>query len=430
MKINLRFLLITAIVLVLVLDRAFTEFAFKREDDPMINQYLYLVVGLGLAGSVYYFRAMEPLMRAWLLLVLAALGALALESYHGWGRWMVYPHVFSKLTVLLPLFAVYGYYRHKGLPPLRPLVRLILLGLALNLAFYNSDALSLSAFLDNERGFSVTSAYLLLPCAILALNWYLARGSWLWMLTFLGCVALIVFLQHRTVWIATAVALLIDLLLIWRKVPGVRLSLHRFGPLVLVPLLVASTGGVAAILENPSVGKKLLQSIEDIQNPTKQGTGSWRMQQIESYTPFVQERPLLGWRLDGFELPVQFYSTDTDAPIWQNGTGHHFHSFYLDRLFYFGAAGVLLVLVVPLTLAVRRVLRPEPLSADTAALLAYAASGITYGISYDWPVTLYGMLGLVLAALAGPATRPVLAPARRPALAESASPPSLRHVPA
>jgi hypothetical protein len=429
MKINLRFLLIIPLVLVLGIDWAFMELVCAREDDPLIGQYLYLLTGLGLLGGLYYLRAMEPLMRTWFLLVLGGIGGLMLESYHGWGRWAAYPHVFSKLTVLLPLFAVYGFYRRRGLPPLQPLVRLVLLGLALNLALYNSSALSLSAFLDNERGFSVTSAYLLLPCALLALNWYLARGSWPWMLTFLGCAALIIFLQHRTVWIALAVALVLNLLLVWRKVPGVSLGLHRFGPLVLVPLLVASTGGVAAVLENPSVGKKLLQSIEDIQNPTKQGTGSWRMQQIESYTPFVQERPLLGWRLEGFELPVQFYSTDTDAPIWDNGTGHHFHSFYLDRLFYFGGAGVLLVLLVPLILALRRVLHPAPFTPETAALLAFAASGITYGISYDWPVTFYGLLGLTLAALAQPVARPV-APPRPAAPDPSHDSPLLRHVPA
>ncbi|RTQ48950.1 hypothetical protein EJV47_15265 [Hymenobacter gummosus] len=432
MKIHLRFLLLTAIVLVLLSDRAFTQFAFERDDDPLLGKYQYLLVGLGLAGGLFYFRTMEPLMRTWFLVLLGCLGGLALESYHGWGSWAVYPHVFSKLTVLLPLFAVYGYYRRRGLPPLPLLVRLILLGLAINLAFFNQDALSLSAFLDNERGFSVTSAYLLLPCAMLALNWYLSRGNWLWLLTFLGCVGLIIFLQHRTVWIATAVALVLNLLLIWRKVPGIRLSLHRLGPLVLVPVLALSTGGLAAALENPNVVKKLVQSIEDIQNPTKQGTGSWRMQQVESYTPFVQERPLLGWRLDGFELPVQFYSLDTDAPVWENGTGHHFHSFYLDRLFYFGLAGVLLVLLVPLIVAGRRLLNPAPFTPETAALLAYAGSAVTYGISYDWPVYLYGMLGLVLAAITQPAALPAAAPAPR-RRAEPLAPPQphlLRHVPA
>ncbi|GAB2955578.1 hypothetical protein GCM10027048_21760 [Hymenobacter coalescens] len=427
MKINLRFLLLPAIVLVLFMDRAFTQLFFELEEDPALGQYMYLLTGLSLAGGVLYLRAMEPLMRTWFVLELACLGALALESYHGWGRWAVYPHVFSKLTMLLPLFAIYGYYRRRGLPPLRPLVWLILLGLFINLAFFNVDALSLNSFLDNERGFTATSAWLLLPCALLALNWYLARGSWLWMLTFLVCVALIVFLQHRTVWIATTVALTLNGLLLWRKVPGASLGLHRLGPLVLVPIIALSTGGLAAALDNPNVVKKLIKGIEDIQNPTKQGTGSWRMQQMEVYAPFVEKRPLLGWRLEGFELPVQFYSTDTDAPIWRNGTGHHFHSFYLDRLFYFGVAGLLLVVLVPLVLAVRRIAHPAPLTPETAALLAYAASGLSYGISYDWPVAHYGLLGLVLAAIAQPVAQPAAAP-RRPVPGVPVHSPLLPHV--
>lgn len=414
MKINLRFLMLGAFVMILVTDRGFNQLLFERDDDPTLGKYHYLLVGVSLMLAVLNQRYMSPAMRRWFWVLLACLGGLALESYHGWGRWMVYPHVFSKLTVLLHIFGVYGYYCRVGQPPFGPLVFLILLGLGCNLAFFNRDALSLSAFLDNERGFAVTSAYLFLPVALLSLNWFLLRGNFLWACLFFACLGMIVFLQHRTVWVSTAVSLPLDLLLL-RRVPGVRFSPQRLLVLGLLPILVGGVGGVAAVLENPSVMKKLAGSIEDIQHPDKQGTGSWRMKQYESYEPFVQERPLLGWRLDGFELPVQFYSEDTDAPIWDNFTGHHFHSFYLDRLFYFGVAGVLLVLLVPLSVVLHRLWQPGPLPPATAALMACAANLVVYAISYDWSPYHYALLGLTLAAVQASALpRPAPAPRRRP----------------
>ncbi|RAK69377.1 O-antigen ligase family protein [Hymenobacter edaphi] len=413
MKINLRFLVLGVFVAILITDRGFNQLFFEREDDALLGKYYYLLVGFSLALSLLNLRYMSVGMRRWFFAVLTALGLLALESYQGWGSWMVYPHVFSKLTVLLHIFGAYAYYRRVGQPPFGPLVFLILLGLGINLAFFNSDSLSLNAFLNNERGFVTTSAYLFLVVGLLNLNWFLQRGHLLHVCLFFGCMAMIVFLQHRTVWVSTAVALPLNLLLL-RRVPGVRFSPQRLLVLGLLPVLVGGVGGVAAILDNPNVIKRLEASIEDIQNPDKQGTGSWRMKQYEAYEPVLRERPVLGWRLDGFELPVQFYSDDTDAPIWENFTGHHFHSFYLDRLFYFGIVGVLLVLLMPIYVVAKRLLQPGPIPAATAALMACCATLVVYAISYDWPAYYYALVGLMLAGVQASAPVPVAAPARRP----------------
>jgi O-antigen ligase len=246
---------------------------------------------------------------------------------------------------------------------------------------------------------------------------------------FLVCLGMVVFLQHRTVWIAAAVSLPVNLLLL-RRVQGVRFSLQRILMLSVLPLLTVLVGGLATVLENPAVVKKLEASIEDIQNPDKQGTGNWRMQQYEAYQPFIAERPILGWRQEGFELPVQFYSTDTNAPIWENFTGHHFHSFYLDRVFYFGLLGVLLALAVPVVLVVKHLMRPGYLTAETVALLACFANLLVYSISYDWAPYHYALLGLMLAAIAEPIPLPVATPPRHAALPPPLASPVLHHVPA
>ncbi|MDJ0367189.1 O-antigen ligase family protein [Hymenobacter sp. H14-R3] len=417
MIISTRPLKLLPLVLVLGLDPSVWEFFLKpgSGDDPALGQLQLALLALGLGAAVWYWRSMEPAMGRFMLLTVAYLLGLMLDSYATHGTWIIYMHVFSKVLVLFMLYGTYGYYHRRGLPPLRPLVGLLLLLLVVNLATQHPEALSLKGFLDNERGFSADSALLLLLPTLLCLNWFLQRSSpWALLGFFIGLV-LIIFLQHRSVWIATLVALPINLVLGLRRVPGLRISTQRLVLLVALPLALGSVAGLATLLQNPTaVKKKFADNYEDLTKADKQGTGSWRVKQMQSYTPLVAERPLLGWRLEGFEVPMQFYDPSSDQPMWRDGTGHHFHSFYLDRMFYFGWLGVLLV-VTPLCMQViRRLANPAPLTAETAALISLLGGCLVFGLSYDWPLTIYPVWGLLLASATPPAPVPA-APAPRPA---------------
>ena len=416
MKINFRFRHVLPMLLVLLTDRAFTEFVIKEDDNPALGLYNYAVTGVSLLIITLYFRHLSPVMRRWLLVVLAATGALALESYNGWGTPFVYPHVFAKLLALLPIFAMYAYYRYHPLP-MGLLMALVLVGLAVSMALFHPDALSLTAFLDTERGFNVTSAFLLVLPALYYFNQYVTQGGLLRLALFFVILGLIVFLQHRTVWLTATLALAVNgALLLARRIEGARLSMNRLLPVLLLPLLAGLLGGTAIVLDNPQVLHKLESNVEDITHADKQGTGSWRLKQWEAYQPFVDEHPVAGMRLEGFELPMQFYG-DGDHPVWADRTGHHFHSFYLDRLYYFGILGVLLVLAVPVWQLARRLWQPVPFTACTAALASFACCSLLYGISYDWPPYLYGLIGLTMAVAA-----PVALPAR-PRVADPAAQP-------
>lgn len=418
MKLSLRFLYLLPILAVLCTDRAFTEFVFPDEGSPVLAQYGLGLLGVSCGIIALWYRAMAPLMQRWLLVIGVALGALALESYAGWHVWMVYPHVFAKFLVMFHVFAIYAFHRRFGLPPFGLLMGLLLLGLVANMVFFHPDALSLSAFLDNERGFSSTSALLMLLPTLYYLNQYLSRGGLLRLVVFFLGAALIIFLQHRSVWVSMAVALPLNvILLIMGRVEGARLSSARLLPMVLIPLVVLISGGLVA-LSDPHVVKRLEVSLNDIMHPDKQGTGSWRLQQLEAYQPFLEKYPIAGMRLEGFELPVQFYTVGTNEPVWEDRTGHHFHSFYVDRLFYFGGIGLLLTLLVPVLLLGRRLRAPVPLPPASAALVIFSLSSLVYSISYDWPLYLFGILGLSLAAAALPerVSRPVSDPACPPDL--------------
>ena len=420
MKLSLRFLYLLPLLAVLVTMDSFMEFAFPsliklpEETPPALIQYQLVLLACSCGITALCYRYMAPLMKCWLWLIIAALGALALESYAGWNSWMVYPHVFAKLLILLHVFAIYGFHRRFGPPPFRLLMGLLLFVLLANLAFCHPEALNLSAFLNNERGVGATAPMLLLLVSLYYLNEYLTTGRLLQLLAFLVGAALIIFLQHRSVWIALGVALAVNaVLLVLGRVQGARLSSARLLPIVLIPMFLLISGGLAAI-SNPRVVKKIEASIDDIQHADKQGTGSWRLDQFKAYQPYMEEHPIAGMRLKGFELPVQFYHLASDGgsevPVWRAMTGHHFHSFYIDRLFYFGIAGLLLTLLVPVLLLVRRLLSSVPLPPASATCIVYAISMLAFSFSYDWPLYLFALLGLALAAAAEPSRVAMRAP--------------------
>jgi O-antigen ligase len=404
MKINLRFILILPLLAVLATNAAFWEFIYGPQVDQEpdgIKLYTYALFALSVASIVFYGRYMEPLIRKWMYVVLACIGGLMLESYADQGSWMSYPHVFSKLFVLLIMFGIYAFHRRFGPPSLSQLIGALVFVLLANLLVFHRDSLSLSAFAENERGFGSGAAYLFVPVTLYCLNRYLTHGNILMLLSFFMCLPLIIFLQHRSVWIATAIAVPLDLLLLLRT-PGAKFSFTKVVMLVALPAILSSLGITMVVLNNPEVVTRMQTNVEDMANADKQGTGSWRLKQLESYVPYVQDRPIAGWRLEGFELPMQFYDPSNDQPMWPDHTGHHFHNFYLDRAFYFGFLGVLMVVLIPIIRVVQRLFQRGPMRADTALLIAYFGCLLVFGTSYDWSTYHFGLLGLVLAAVAEP----------------------------
>ena len=281
MKLNLRLLYLLPLLAVLFANRAFNAFLFGKEDEAGLDKpYEYALMALSLLAVAWGYRTLEPVMRAWFWVLVACLGGLALESYAGWHTWAVYPHVFGKLSELLPLFGLYAFYRRYPAPAFGQLVAVLL-----SLVFIYPEALSLSSFFETERGFSGTSAFLLLPIGLLCLNWYLAENNLLAGLAFLLCVALTVFLQHRTVWVCTAVALAVDVPLVALRVPAARAWGSRLLLLGGLGLSLGLVSGLAVVLDNPDVVRKLAKSLADIEHPTTQGTGTFRVDQYNRLVP-------------------------------------------------------------------------------------------------------------------------------------------------
>ena len=414
-KFNYSFVLMLPMLAIFATNAAFWEFIYGPQVDQEpggVKNYTYALFGLSVVAMVLYGRYMEPLMKKWMWVVLAYIGVLMLESYANQGSWIAYPHVFSKMFMYLILFGVYAFHRRFGMPSMGQLIGAVTFVMVANLMVFHRDSLSLSAFAENERGFQSSSAYLFVLVSMYCLNRYLTHNSVTMLFSFFLCLPLIIFLQHRSVWIATAIAVPLDLLLLTRTT-GARFSFAKVMGLVAVPAILGSLGIFLIVLNNPEVVTRMQTNVEDMANTDKQGTGSWRLKQLESYVPLVQDRPIAGWRLEGFEVPMQFYDPSNDQPMWPDHTGHHFHNFYLDRAFYFGIIGIIMIVLVPVIRVVQRLFQRGPMRADTAMLIAHFGCLLVFGTSYDWSTYHYALIGLMLAAIAEPEAVPLSEPAKK-----------------
>ncbi len=365
---------------------------------PSVDKYLaVLAVGIPLLK----FESYTPFVRGWVILGYLYLFILVIESFLGYNSFFIYPHVFSKVMDMFVLFAVYGLFSSPRDKQLKYFAYLITAVFFIHMAVLKRDALNFGAFMSTERAIIAPSTYLiLLPC-LYFFNRYIFKERFLDLAMFFVMLGFILFLQHRTVWVAAAMSLTINIFLIKFR-SAASPSVTSVMILVLVPVILGIAAFTFIFLDNPEVVEQFVARFSDITNPDAEGsTSSWRLQQFESYLPFIENHPIFGMRFEGFELPIQFFHEEAGTPLFADGSGHHFHSFYVDKMFYFGIIGLIL-LIVPSFYTIYRFFIKSDLNAEEITLFLYAISGIFYGLSYDWPFFYFGVVGLAMAF----ATRP------------------------
>jgi O-antigen ligase len=316
------------------------------------------------------------------------------ESSLGYNTFFVYPHVFSRLLFLYIIFFAYLFPTGKESHDVVFIAVLICSAFLVDLLLYRADILSLSSFLNTKRGFNVESTYLLLIPMLFFFNKYLEKNTFIYLFFFYALLAIIIFLQHRTVWIAAGISLVANFLLL--KKASFKRHSQSYSFLIVLPLIAAFLLFTFLFSTNPDFIDKLLERANDIVNYKTEGTGSWRYQQFMAYWPYIKDNFFFGMHFKGFELPMQFYQPDAGIPVFNDGTGHHFHSFYVDKLFYLGLVGLILF-IAPFFYLIHRIIKSKNLSPARIALTAFVISGLTYGISYWWPICFYGVFGFVLA---------------------------------
>jgi hypothetical protein len=368
------------------------EESASTEIVPIEKYLILLACGL----SIVFINRLNSFTRNWVIFIFSLLVIFMLESYYTYYSFMMYPHVFAKVMIYFLIPFAFLAYKDPKPELLLYTAYFIILIFFVHLLLYKTEVLSLQSFVDTKRGFTAQSTYFILLPGIFFLNVYLRDRKMVYLLLFMVIMFFILYLQHRTVWLSTLFALSLNFLLI-RKA-DFSFPLSAFTPFIVIPLVAGFLLFSFVLSTNPEVVDKFIERIEDIQNVESQGTGSWRLEQFRSYWPYIEDNLAIGMRLKGFELPIQFYHSEAGIAFFDDGTGHHFHSFYVDRMFYFGLLG--LVMVVPLVFYfVNKTRQKYTLTAEQLTLVTYVASGLVFGISYNLPGFYFGIVGIAISYL-------------------------------
>ncbi len=131
-----------------------------------------------------------------------------------------------------------------------------------------------------------------------------------------------------------------------------------------------------------------MESINGILDPKEDNTGSWRLEQSEHYMALVPERPILGWRYEGYDRGEVMRHEDFPDK------GTIIHSQYVDQLYNYGAVGLAINLLLILGTLYVLYSGKRSYSIEQLVLFGFLAGGLVYGISYQLPVYYWGLLGL------------------------------------
>jgi hypothetical protein len=381
---------------VLLTDSLFLELFFgKIEEDqgPAFNWEKYFLPFAVFVAILNFNRYSSGIGRIFFVLFLY-LVLLVFESMISYGSYFIYPHVFAKIMLMFLVFFTYAFFKNVPQDKMHILTFIVLIGFFVDLFLYRRDILSTSAFVNTERGFAAASTYLLFFAALYFFNRYLEMGKYKFLFIFLVLMGFVAFLQHRSVWVAASVSLLVNFIVLATKTK-IKVG-YKLIPIAVILGFCLFLVVSLLLVDNPEVAKTFKKRFDDIGNYKSEGTGSWRYQQFNSYLPFVKEEIFFGQRFKGFELPIQFFHPEAGTPVFDDKSGHHFHSFYLDRLFYTGLFGLLLTLS-PLFYFYYKVFKKDHLSIQEVTLTAFLSSALVFGLSYNWPTFLYGILGIACA---------------------------------
>jgi hypothetical protein len=231
--------------------------------------------------------------------------------------------------------------------------------------------------------------------AIVALQ--LIRGVRWWTFGIAGMlIATTLALQHRSVWVATAIGLM------WLAVGSFRSSQKRWFQLAGATCIALTVAAVTLFATGGIDRVELL--VQTNLNETQQKDSTW------------------SWRVDGFvEAMDRLFSSDASEIVFGPPSGRdlgsdvrtaasvYIHSRYVETLAHYGLLGGL-ALVIWLVAVARKVggrwvrmcsWEGRPVSVETAFLQALLLSQLTYFVAYSGGLVLGAIMGLIWLAATG-----------------------------
>lgn len=355
----------------------------------VMPQIRKIVLVLGIVYSIFYFGRMPLYARVVITSMAMMLLYLVGESLDRYGTWFESINFTSQ--ILYPVIAGGTFVACIWIGNVR-----IDIIVAIIIALFCFNQLILGRitehhFNSEDRSMTAAEAYYLVLPFVYSLNVYLLQGrvKFLYYALTLGILILACF--HRTVWMTSSSAIVINWFLI-RTYIQIKTSdiITQLAPVLLIAGLVVG----CMFYAKPELTDSLISSFSDIQNSNDQGTGGWRSEQRDIYMSMVPEHPFLGWTYEGYDKGEVMATAESEG--WSGAKGTFIHSGYVYSLYNFGIVGLLLQygFILITLLQLHRVLNKQ--DPGQWALLMFLSSSFVYAWSYQLPDFFWGFIAIAM----------------------------------
>ncbi len=319
---------------------------------------------------------------AWLL-VLGLIG-LVLESKYEYGQF-VYSYFVIKRFAYCGL-ALSAYYVMDKAEPLKfDYVVYIIFGFFFINQILLGQIFSYSLTSESRTTSAFEAFYLVIPFLYYFVL-YLKEHKLIHLFVTLFTFALIVFLLHRSVisTVVIAAGLVVGLSFVGKLAAN---SLPVGRTVVVFAVLLLILAPLTSLLPGNKVDG-FIENLSGILDPKEDNTGSWRVEQSTYYLGQFPERPLLGWRYDGYDRGEIMENEDFPEK------GTIIHSQYIDMLYNYGIAGLAINLLLIIGTLISLYSLNRTFSTEQIVLFGFIFCGLIFGISYQLPVYYWGFVGL------------------------------------
>lgn len=353
--------------------------------NPLLDKVVNGITLVGIVGLIVFYFRFPPLYKvvAWLI-GLGVIGLL-LESKHEYGQFLYSYFVIKRFASCGLALLAFVAATQAGQPlKVQYAIWVIFAFYVINQLFLG-QIFSYSLTSESRTVISSDALYLIIPLLYYVVM-YLKERRVVDFLILLFTFAFIVFLLHRSV-ISSAVVVMAVVagLSLVGKLPGRGFPMGRTVATLFV--LAVMLAPVVSVLPGNKMNA-FVENIGGILKPKDDETGSWRLEQSEYYLGQIPEKPLFGWRYEGYDRGEIMVHEDFPEK------GTIIHSQYIDMLYNYGAAGLALNLLIILGTLLAMYLRNRTFSTDQTVVFGFLISGLIYAVSYQLPLFYWGFVGL------------------------------------
>ncbi|WP_460961068.1 O-antigen ligase family protein [Spirosoma litoris] len=352
--------------------------------NPIFDKAVSGTALVGIVSLVIFYPQFPPLYKwvAWFLF-LGVIG-LVLESKYEYGQYVYSYFVIKRFAYCGLALMTYVIATRAGELKLEYAIYVIFAFYVINQLFLG-QIFSYNLTSDTRTVTSNEALYLVIPC-LYYLMIYLKDRRIVDLFKVLLTFGLIVFLLHRSVISAAIVgiAVVIGLSLVGKLSTGELPMGRTLATFTVLLLLLAPVMGMLP-------GNKVdafLENIGGILDPKEDNTGSWRLEQSEYYLGLIPDKPMLGWRYEGYDKGEIMENEDFPAK------GTIIHSQYIDMLYNYGAVGLSINLLIIFGTLLTIYHRNPTLTTEQTVLFGFIVSGLIYAVSYQLPVFFWGFVGV------------------------------------